>query len=124
MQFKSFPIAMVSRHWRRMLDMPRFRDGSAPVLGNRAVYGGALLLTTTALGAIALQAKQITSGKDPIDMHGEHAVKFWLKAFAQGGGLSIVGDMLLNDPGIRRATAMANAVAAVAARPSVRPARR
>lgn len=98
MQFKSFPIAMVSRHWRRMLDAPTVKDGSAPVLANRAVYAGAMMLTTTALGAIALQAKQIIGGKDPIDMTGKHAGKFWGKAVAQGGGLSIVGDMLLNDP--------------------------
>jgi len=99
MQFKSFPIAMVSRHWRRMLDAPKVSDGSAPVLANRVAYTGAMLLTTTALGAIAYQAKQIISGKDPVDMTGPHAVKFWARAVAQGGGLSIVGDMLLNDPG-------------------------
>jgi len=99
MQFKSFPIAMVSRHWRRMLEAPTVGDNSAPLLANRAVYSAAILVTTTALGAIALQAKQIVSGKDPIDMTGDHAVKFWFKAAAQGGGLSIVGDMLLNDPG-------------------------
>ena len=99
MQFKSFPIAMVSRHWRRMLDSPQVSDHSAPAMANRLMYSGALMLTTTALGAIALQAKQIVSGKDPIDMTGEHAWKFWAKATAQGGGLSIAGDMLHNDPG-------------------------
>jgi hypothetical protein len=99
MQFKSFPIAMVSRHFRRMLEAPQVADGSAPMLANRVMYGGALLLTTTVLGAIALQAKQIIAGKDPIDMTGDHAGKFWGKAVAQGGALSIVGDMLLNDPG-------------------------
>lgn len=99
MQFKSFPIAMVSRHWRRMLDAPKVSDGSAPLMANRLMYTGSMLVTTTALGAIALQAKQVVSGKDPIDMTGPHAAKFWAKAAAQGGGLSIVGDMLLNDPG-------------------------
>jgi hypothetical protein len=99
MQFKSFPIAMVSRHWRRMLDAPAVSDGTAPLLANRVVYAGALMLSTTALGAIALQAKQIVAGKDPIDMRGDHAAKFWAKAVAQGGGLSIMGDMVLNDPG-------------------------
>lgn len=99
MQFKSFPIAMVSRHWKRMLDAPRVSDGSTPMLANRLMYAGALMVTTTALGAIALQAKQMVSGKDPIDMTGDHAAKFWAKAVAQGGGLSIVGDMVLNDPG-------------------------
>lgn len=99
MQFKSFPIAMVSRHWRRVLDMPTVTDGSAPLMANRLVYAGAMLVSTTALGAIAVQLKQMTQGKDPIDMTGPHATKFWLKAFAQGGGASIAGDMLLNDPG-------------------------
>lgn len=99
MQFKSFPVAMISRHWRRMLDAPQVSDGSAPMLANRLMYGGALMLTTTALGAVALQAKQIVAGKDPIDMTGDHAAKFWARAAAQGGAVSIVGDMLLNDPG-------------------------
>jgi hypothetical protein len=99
MQFKSFPIAMISRHWKRMMEAPKVSDGSAPMMANRLMYGGALLLTTTALGAIALQAKQVLSGKDPIDMTGTHAAKFWTRAVAQGGGLSIVGDMMLNDPG-------------------------
>lgn len=99
MQFKSFPIAMVSRHWLRMLEAPKVTDGSAPAMANRLMYSGAIMVTTTALGAIALQAKQIMAGKDPIDMTGDHATKFWARAVAQGGGLSIVGDMLLNDPG-------------------------
>lgn len=99
MQFKSFPIAMISRHWRRMLEAPQVGDGSAPVMANRLMYAGALMLTTTALGAVSLQAKQIVAGKDPIDMTGQHGWKFWARALAQGGGLSIVGDMLLNDPG-------------------------
>jgi hypothetical protein len=99
MQFKSFPIAMISRHWRRTLEAPQVTDGSAPALANRTMYIGSLLLTTTALGAITLQTKQIRDGKDPIDMTGPHAAKFWMKAVAQGGGLSIVGDTLLNDPG-------------------------
>jgi hypothetical protein len=114
MQFKSFPLAMVSRHWRRMLDSPTVSDGSAPVLANRLVYSGAMLLTTTALGAIALQAKQIVQGKDPIDMEGQHAGKFWAKALAQGGGLSIVGDLLLNDPTNSPGDAAANAVKTIA----------
>lgn len=97
MQFKSFPVSMISRHWRRVLEAPKVGDGSAPALGNRLMYAGALLVTTTILGAIATQGKQIIGGKDPIDMTGDNAGKFWAKALAQGGGLSIVGDFLLND---------------------------
>jgi hypothetical protein len=92
-QFKSFPIAMISRHWRRMLDTPQGLDG-APMLANRLAYGGALMLSLTALGAIAFQAKQMVSGKDPVDMT---TPKFWTRAAAQGGGLGFVGDLLLGD---------------------------
>ena len=92
-QFKSFPIAMISRHWRRMLDTPQGLDG-APAAANRLAYGGALLVSLTALGAIAFQGKQIASGKDPVDMT---TPKFWGRALAQGGGLGFVGDLLLTD---------------------------
>ena len=92
-QFKSFPIAMLSRHWRRILDTPEL-DGR-PMAANRLAYAGALLGLSTALGAIAFQSKQVVSGKDPVDMT---TAKFWSRAFVQGGGLGFMGDMLLNDP--------------------------
>lgn len=93
MQFKSFPISMISRHWRRMLEGDRGLDG-APVMANKAAYTSALLLTTTALGAIAFQTKQTLQGKDPIDMT---TPKFWARAAAQGGGAGFIGDLVLGD---------------------------
>lgn len=93
MQFKSFPIAMMSRHWRRMLDTPQGLEG-APLTANRLAYAGAMLMSLTALGAIAFQTKQLVSGKDPVDMT---TPKFWGRALAQGGGLGFFGDMLLSD---------------------------
>jgi len=93
MQFKSFPIAMISRHWRRALDTPQGLQG-APVLANRLAYAGAMLVSLTALGAIAFQAKQVVAGKDPVDMT---TPKFWTRAVSQGGGLGFVGDILLGD---------------------------
>ena len=92
-QFKSFPIAMISRHWRRIIDTPQGLEG-APMTANRLAYGGALMVSLTALGAIAFQSKQIVSGKDPVDMT---TAKFWTRSFAQGGGLGFVGDLLLQD---------------------------
>jgi hypothetical protein len=91
MQFKSFPIAMVSRHWRRALQTPQGLEG-APM--NRVAYAGALMVSLTALGAIAFQTKQMVSGKDPVDMT---TGKFWTRAFAQGGGAGFLGDVLLRD---------------------------
>lgn len=93
MQFKSFPIAMISRHWRRILESPQGLDGS-PAMANKAAYTAALFLTTTALGAIAFQTKQMLQGKDPVDMT---SPKFWTRAAAQGGGAGFVGDLILGD---------------------------
>lgn len=93
MQFKSFPIAMISRHWRRALQTPQGLEG-APLAANRLVYSGALMASLLGLGAIVFQNKQIITGKDPVDMT---TPKFWLRALAQGGGLGFLGDILLGD---------------------------
>lgn len=93
MQFKSFPIAMLTRHWRRMLEGDRGLDG-APLAANRVAYASAMALTSVALGSIAFQAKQIIAGKDPVEMN---SAKFWTRAAAQGGGLGFFGDILLGD---------------------------
>ncbi len=98
MQFKSFPTAMISRHWRRMLDSDGDVAG-APKLANPLAYGSALFLSTTVFGAMVLQAKELLGGNDPIDMDPTSAVgqKFWTKSFAQGGGASFMADILVKD---------------------------
>lgn len=102
MQFKSFPVNMISRHWRRALDAPGSIEG-APVLANRLAYATALGLSLTTLGAIAFQAKQIVAGKDPVDMTGNKLEdlpklgKFWMRAAAQGGAAGFFGDILLEN---------------------------
>lgn len=110
MQFKSFPLAMISRHWRRMMEAPRGLDGS-PAIANRLAYGMALGLTLTGLGAMAFQTKQLVSGRDPADMG---SFKFWVRALAQGGGLSILGDLFLTDPADSFGDSAANAVKNIA----------
>lgn len=100
MQFKSFPIAMISRHFRRMLETPQGLEG-APMLANRLAYAGAMMVSLTALGAIAFQTKQIVAGKDPVDMT---TAKFWGRAAAQGGALGFYGDLLLADSTEDRST--------------------
>jgi hypothetical protein len=94
MQFKSFPIAMFTRHWARMLEGDHDAKG-APLVASRTGYGFALMATLTGLGAVATQEKQILQGKDPIDMR---KGRFWAKALAQGGGFGIAGDLFLIDP--------------------------
>lgn len=94
MQFKSFPFAMISRHWRRAM-AGDLGTNDAPLAANRVVYGGALLASSVILGAIGEQVIQLLGGKDPINPD-EHP-SFWLKAALRGGALSIAGDMLLTD---------------------------
>lgn len=94
MQFKSFPFAMVSRHYRRMIEAPRGLDG-APAIANRLAYGASTMIGVTIAGGIAFQIKEMLSGRDPI---GVDTGRFWTEAMMQGGGLSIIGDLLFQDP--------------------------
>jgi len=84
--FKSFPLAMITRHWARAL--------SAPTAGGKAAYLAALTASTTVLGMLALQAAQIAQGKDPRSMV---EWKSWVQALLKGGALSLFGDFVLAD---------------------------
>jgi hypothetical protein len=107
-QFMSFPMAVFSRHWRRMLETPQDIEGAPS--GYRGELGGgaaskmALLAGFTTLlslaGAVVVQTKMVASGRDPIEMWDEEGpnYKFWAKAVAQGGGFGFFGDFALKDP--------------------------
>lgn len=103
-QFKSFPISMLTRHWRRIFETPQGLEGAPLGYGAETAAGGvvnrvaglaALNVSLMMLGAIVLQNKAIVSGKDPYDMT---EGKFWARAMAQGGGAGYVGDFLFKDP--------------------------
>lgn len=104
MQFKSFPLAMLTRHWRRVLDTPQGLEGAPAGFGaesstgaalNRTAVLAGLSVTLMMLGALVLQNKALVQGKDPYDMT---EGKFWMRAMAQGGGAGYVGDFLFKDP--------------------------
>ncbi|WP_020163794.1 hypothetical protein [Methyloversatilis discipulorum] len=104
MQFKSFPTAMVTRHWRRLFDTPQGLEGAPAGFGAQTAAGAAINRTAVfaglnvslmLLGAIVLQEKAILQGKDPYDMT---EPKFWARALGQGGGLGYVGDFITKDP--------------------------
>ncbi|EIL4496498.1 hypothetical protein LLW85_004965 [Salmonella enterica] len=86
MLFKSFPISFVMKHWARASAM----DGRS----GTAKYIASLMVSTTLLGALAYQAKQLSSGNNPDDMD---TLTFWQNALLQGGGLGLYGDLLLSD---------------------------
>lgn len=104
MQLKSFPTAMVTRHWRRLFDTPQGLEGAPAGFGAQTAAGAAINRTAVfaglnvslmLLGAIVLQEKAILQGKDPYDMT---EPKFWARALGQGGGLGYVGDFITKDP--------------------------
>ncbi len=82
LMFKSFPISMLLTHGAR---------GMAQSPYNALKYAGGLFITTTALGALALQLKEVAKGKDPRPMADS---KFVWQAMLQGGGLGIFGDFI------------------------------
>lgn len=86
--FKSFPLAMISRHIRRAAEM----DSGMGTAG----YAASLMLGVTMFGALSLQSKDMKDGKDPRDMTNP---KFWAAAFVQGGGAGIYGDLLYTGMG-------------------------
>lgn len=83
MLFKSFPLAMVSRHLDRIRMIPTAQG--------KAAYSIALMTSLTLMGALSVQLKDLVQGKNPRDMTN---AKFWGASFAQGGGLGIYGDLL------------------------------
>lgn len=87
MQFKAFPVSMISKVW------------------GREVYGGErgwsraagmihVMVGMTAFGYLAMNAKDLFKGqkpRDPLDP------KTWLAAMTQGGGAGIYGDFLFGE---------------------------
>lgn len=118
-QFKSFPIAMLTRHWRRVFETPQGLEGAPMGFGADSAAGGVvnkiaviagLNLSLMLLGAVVLQNKALVLGKDPYDMT---ETKFWLRAVAQGGGAGYLGDLLFKDPTEQRSSTAEQTIGAV-----------
>lgn len=86
LMFKNFAITMAYTHLRRIAGM----EGG----WNKARYTANLVISTTLMGALAVQLKDIVNGKDPRDMT---TPAFWGQAMLQGGGLGIFGDFLASE---------------------------
>lgn len=90
MQFKTFPFAMLTRHWTRALSMPTG--------GGRAAQMASLFAMSTLTGALALELKALLDGKDPRALwepdDPARMAKTWTAAAMQGGALGIFGDFL------------------------------
>ncbi len=83
--FKSFPLAIINLHGRRMIESSTWP--------HRLHYAVPLLGLMVAGGVLSAQLKTVAAGKDPQPMDD---LKFLGKAIAQSGGLGLFGDLLYN----------------------------
>lgn len=90
-QFKSFPTAFLMRHGSRAMSMEKGIS--------KAAYGASLFGMTTILGALVVQLKEIVNGNDPSTMWDsddpKKSLDFFKRSAVQGGGLSILGDIIV-----------------------------
>ncbi len=70
------------------------REVSGQGIARGAIYAGGLLTATTLMGSLTLQLKELSNGRETLDMK---TSKFWKAAILQGGGLGIFGDFAFSD---------------------------
>jgi len=81
--YKNFGVTLVNTHLMRGVT----QEGAKA----KGKYLADLIISTTVMGALAIQLKEITKGRDPRPMTDN---AFWLAAFLQGGGIGIFGDFI------------------------------
>ena len=84
--YKNFPVTLMNTHIMRTLSQQDLKAKSS--------YAAGLLISTTLMGALALQMKEMSKGRDPRSMTDK---KFWGAALLQGGSLGIYGDFIFSD---------------------------
>ena len=84
--YKNFGTTLVNTHLVRGVT----QKGAA----RKGTYLADFLITGTIMGALALQLKEMSKGRDPRPMT---SAEFWGAAFMQSGGLGIFGDFLMSD---------------------------
>ncbi len=100
----------ISGELRRSIGMYRFFSGGLLYLhgaralargwdGSRLGHAATTFALMTLLGALAMQAKEVAAGRDPISLDPTNAqgLQAWGKAILQGGGLGVFGDILAVD---------------------------
>lgn len=102
-QFKNFPVTIFHQHIHRYMLM----DGNM----NKSKYMANFLIGGALMGALALQLKDMSKGRDPRPMNTK---EFWGAALLQGGSLGIFGDLLFG--GVNR---MGRGLMGTAAGPSI-----
>lgn len=84
--YKGFGVSVMSFH--------AMRGAAQKGLSGKGRYFADLIISTTLMGALALQMKEFTKGRQPRPMTD---TEFWMAAMLQGGGLGIYGDFLFSN---------------------------
>lgn len=96
MQFKSYPFALLMLYTNRIareVATGSANGGRVNTIG----YFAAMVVTGTLLGAVSIQLRQMSQGKDPKKMLDENMgidPYFWLEALLKSAGLGIYGDII------------------------------
>ncbi len=86
LMYKNFAITMYYTHIQRAIGQASLAD--------KLGYTANLIVGATLMGALSIQLKEISKGKDPRPMNSGN---FLVAAMAQGGGLGIFGDFVFAD---------------------------
>jgi hypothetical protein len=81
--YKNFGVTLVNTHLMRGVT----QEGAKA----KGKYLADLIISTTVMGALAIQLKEMGKGRDPRPMTDN---AFWIAAFLQGGGIGIFGDFI------------------------------
>lgn len=96
--FKSFPVTVLlmqmARYQTRFLSQIDAGRGTGQAALSGAAYAAYASVMLMGAGALSLQMKEISKGRDPRPVD---TPQFWFAAFLQGGGLGIFGDFLFSD---------------------------
>ena len=93
-QLKTFPLTVMAMHGGQTASLLKGGDPAGS-----ARYAGAILITGTLMGALAMTLKDINAGRDPRKWLEEETYldpNFWGAAILQSGGLGIYGDFLFS----------------------------
>lgn len=95
--FKSFPIAMFTRHLQRSRSLYRYKlqsNGMSSAVGSRIGYYSTLIASTTLVAWVANMFKDIINGSDVKDPFTTDAI--FKRALTAGGGMGFIGDILVS----------------------------
>lgn len=89
LQYKSFGLSIMGLQLQALQQLWHVQGK-----GSALAYGTGMLSLLTLGGAIAMQLRHVSQGRDMQDMKDP---KFWMAAAQTGGGLGILGDFLFQD---------------------------